>query len=251
MKKQIKEVATIQAQRLEQAMITGRRWPVVDFETLLVKHPLMTNLVRLILWGGYDKKGTLTTTFRVTEDQTYADAKDAECKLKGLEAVGIVHPLNLTDDQASAWGEVFSDYEIVPPFAQLGRTIYRLEKNEVKGDEIKRFAGIKLVAPTLVFGLEKLGWIRGSGMDGGGFDEHSKPFPSCNVTAVVHYDGGVGYGFIDPNESLTMESCYFVPGNRGPSGYSHKEKKVKLGDVDPVSVSEVLTDLTSLAAKGK
>jgi predicted DNA-binding WGR domain protein len=251
MKKQIKEVANIQAQRLEQAMVTGRRWPVVDFETLLVKHPLMTNLVRLVLWGGYDKKGKLLTTFRVTEDQTYADAKDGECKLKGIDEIGIVHPLNLPDDQKSSWGEVFSDYEIVPPFPQLGRTIYRLEKNEVKEREIKRFDGIKLAAPTLVFGLEKFGWIRGTGQDGGGFDEHSKQFPSCDVTAVVHYEGNVGFGFIDPNEMLAMKECYFVEGIRPPTGYAYKEKSVKLGEVDPVAVSEVLTDLTALAAKGK
>ena len=48
LKKQVKEVATIQAQRLEQAMVTGRRWPFDEFLLLLVKHPLMTNLVRLL-----------------------------------------------------------------------------------------------------------------------------------------------------------------------------------------------------------
>jgi hypothetical protein len=88
-------------------------------------------------------------------------------------------------------------------------------------------------------------------MDGGGFDEHSKPFPSANVTAVVTYQGSVAMGYIDPNEILTVEKCYFVEGNRGPSGYAHKEKALKLGAVDPVAVSEVLTDLTALAAKGK
>src|SRR5262249_10289076 len=87
MKKQSKEVASLQAQRLEQAMVTGRRWPVADFETLLVKHPLMTNLVRLVLWGGYDKSGKLIATFRVTEDQAYADAKDEAFPLKGLDTV--------------------------------------------------------------------------------------------------------------------------------------------------------------------
>ena len=56
---------------------------------------------------------------------------------------------------------------------------------------LHRVPGIKLAAPTLVFGLEKFGWIRGTGMDGGCFDEHSKPFPAANVTAVVHYEGNV------------------------------------------------------------
>lgn len=251
MKKQVKEVVAIQVQRLEQAMVTGRRWPLADFETLLVKHPLMTNLVRLLLWGGYNDAGKLAATFRVTEDQTYADVKDSDFKLQGFAEVGIVHPFHLTGEQQSAWGEVFSDYEIVPPFRQLGRTIFRLEKGEEDQYEIKRFVGTKIPAPTMVYGLEAQGWIRGAGMDGGGFDEHIKPFPTCNVTAVVHYDGCVAMGYIDPNESLAFENAYFVEGIRKPSGYERKEKSLRLGDVDPVAVSEVLTNLTALAAKGK
>ena len=43
----------IQAERLEQSMVTGRRWKVKDFELLLMKHPLMFNLVRLMVWGGF------------------------------------------------------------------------------------------------------------------------------------------------------------------------------------------------------
>jgi hypothetical protein len=187
----------------------------------------------------------------VTEDQSYADAKDGELKLKGIDSIGIVHPLNLNDEQKSAWGEIFSDYEIVPPFPQLGRTIYRLEKDETKASELKRFAGVKLAAPTLVFGLEKFGWIRGVGLDGGCFDEHSKQFAAAELTAVVHYEGTVGFGYIDPNENLTFTNCYFVEGMREPSGYQDKEKTVKLANVDPVAISEVLTDLSALAAKAK
>ena len=251
MKKQVKEVAKIQANRLEQAMVTGRRWPVADFEALLVKHPLMIHLVRLLLWGGYDKKGKLTATFRVTEDQTLADAKDAAFSLPGIESVGVVHPLHLSEEQKSSWGEVFGDYEIVPPFPQLGRSIYRIEKDEAKETKITRFDGVELPAPTLVFGLENMGWVRGYGMDGGGFDEHSKPFPGSNATAVVHYDGSVGFGYIDPDETLKFDGCYFVEGIRNPSGYAHGEKSMQLGKVDPVAVSEVLSDLSTLAAKAK
>ena len=251
MKKQIKEVAKLQADRLEQVMVTGRRWPVADFLALLVKHPLMIHLVRLLLWGGYDKAGKLTATFRVTEDQTLADATDAAFALKGVAEVGVVHPLHLSDAQRAAWGEVFSDYEIVPPFPQLGRSIHRLEKDEVKATELTRYEGVTLPAPTLVFGLENRGWVRGGGMDAGLFDEHSKPFPGSGVTAVVQYEGVVGYGYIDPNSSIAFKQCYFVSGVRGPSGYAHKEKTLPLGEVDPVAVSEVLSDLSALAAKAK
>jgi hypothetical protein len=42
-----------------------------------------------------------------------------------------------------------------------------------------------------------------------------------------------------------------VPGHREPGGYGEDKKLVKLANVDPVAVSEVLTDLTALAAKAK
>jgi hypothetical protein len=251
MKKQVKEVTNLQSARLEQAMVTGRRWPIADFESLLVKHPLMIHLVRLLLWASYDKAGKLCATFRVTEDQTFADAKDATFSLAGLAEIGVVHPLHLADEVKAAWGEVFSDYEIVPPFPQLGRSIHRLEKDERTATELTRYDGVQLPAPTLVFGLENRGWTRGHGMDNGAFDEHSKPFPGCNVTAVVHYDGNIGFGYIDPNETLSFERCYFVAGIRGPSGFERRESALELGKVDPVAVSEVLSDLSALAAKAK
>ncbi len=251
MKKQVKEVATIQARRLEQAMVTGRRWPLADFDTLLVKHPLMLNLVRRLLWGAYDAKGKLVAPFRVTEDQTLADAKDGTFKPTSVATVGVLHPLLLTDFQKAEWGGVFGDYEIVPPFPQLGRAINHLDPQEAKGTELGRFKGVKLYAPTMVFGLENLGWVRDGGGDGGGFYGHSKHFPFAGVTANVTYEGTVGYGYIDPNELLTFETCYFTADEGERKTWRYKEKQMKLGDVNPVVTSEVIKDLSELAAKAK
>src|SRR5690606_10539123 len=41
LKKQVGDLATFQALRLEQAMIGGRQWQRDEFETLLVRHPVM------------------------------------------------------------------------------------------------------------------------------------------------------------------------------------------------------------------
>lgn len=253
LKKQIKEVAKIQAGRLEQAMVTGRRWKVDEFNLLLVNHPLMTHLVRKLLWGAYDDKGKLLTTFRVTDERDFADVNEDSVSLKSAATVGVVHPLTMQESDRSAWGEVLGDYEIVPPFPQLGRPVYALEASEGKSTSLDRFKGMKLVAPTLVFGLEKLGWIRGVGMDGGCFDEHSKQFPAAGVTAVVNYEGTVGMGYIDPNEMLDVTTCQFVKGMRAPSGYGYgdKEKLVPLKDVDPIVISEVIADLNEFKAKAK
>ncbi|EMI16331.1 WGR domain-containing protein [Rhodopirellula maiorica SM1] len=224
-KKQIKEVATLQAGRLEQAMVTGRRWTVDDFESLLVKHPLMTHLVQKLIWGSFDAKGNRTGLFRVTEERDYADATDATISLDKAAQIGLMHPLDLTEAERSTWGEVLSDYEIITPFPQLGREVYSLEKGEEKTKQLARFTGLSLAAPTMVFTLEKLGWVRGVAMDAGCFDEHSKQFPSADVTAVVHYDGVVGMGYIDPDEMLKTESIHFCKGMRAPSGYGWGSEK--------------------------
>lgn len=252
LKKQIKEVATIQAGRLEQAMVTGRRWNSEDFETLLVRHPLMTHLAQKLIWGGFDAQGKRVVTFRVTEERDFADPDDDAVKLDGAATVGVVHPLELTDAERERWGEVQGDYEVVSPFAQLGRAVYPLEAGEGKQNDLQRFHGLKLVAPTLVFTLEKLGWIRGAAMDGGCFDEHSKQFPAAGVTAVIGYEGTVGMGYIDPNEMLTLSSIHFCSGLRVPSGYGWDSKvKMQLEQVPPIVISEVLADLQVLKSKAK
>ncbi|MEZ4376562.1 MAG: DUF4132 domain-containing protein [Polyangiaceae bacterium] len=252
MKKQIKEVAAIQAARLEQAMVTGRRWPLSDFDGLIVKHPLMTHLAQKLIWGSFDANGNRKRTFRVTEERDYADAADEALKIDAGHQIGVVHPLELTDAERASWGEVLSDYEVVAPFAQLGREVYQLEKAEEKSEELGRFNKLKLAAPTLVHTLEKLGWTRGQAMDAGGFDEHSKQFPSAKVTAVVHYDGIVGMGWIDPDELLTISSLYFCAGMRQPSGYGwNSEKKLKLSKVHPIVISEVIADLMVIKSKAK
>jgi hypothetical protein len=248
LKKQVSEVLKIQPGRIEQAMITGRRWPVADFENLLVKHPLMTHLVQRLIWGGYDATGNLIATLRVTEDQTYADAHDETMALTEIDRVGIVHPLHLSEQLRSAWGEILSDYDIMAPFAQLGRAIYALASGEETLQEISRFKDAKVPAVTLVGMLEKAGWLRGIPQDAGVFYEHFKIFSGANVTVVVEYDG-VPIGYMEGWEDQSIERCFFLKGIYTPTMYPNHANAIALGDVDAVAISEVLKDLTAIAAK--
>ncbi len=249
LKKQVREVAKVQSERLERAMVAGRRWSPANFESLLVRHPLMINLVRLLVWGGFDEKGRLISSFRVTEERDYADVDEATYRLDGLAMVGIVHPLHLTDAQRSAWGEILGDYEIIPPFPQLGRTVHRLEPEELGRKEIVRTKGIKVPAFTLVGILDRHGWSRGIPQDAGLFHEHSKPFEGANVTAVVEY-GGIPID-MDDVEDQEVKRCFFVPGTHTPRLYPAHKNAVQLGEVDPVVMSEVLGTLGVIASKGK
>ncbi len=212
----------------------------------------MTHLVQKLIWGTFDKKGKRLSLFRITEERDYADAKDNATSLGKAAEIGLVHPLELKEAERSAWGEVLSDYEIISPFPQLGREVYSLEKGEEKAKELERFHGMNLFAPTMVFTLEKLGWIRGEAMDAGCLDEHSKQFLSVDVTAVINYDGTVGMGYIDPDEMLKTDSVHFCAGMRKPSGYGWgSKKKMKLADVPAIVISEVIADLQVLKSKAK
>ena len=252
-KKQLREVLKVQAPRLEQAMVTGRRWAVEPFETLLVRHPLMTNLARRLLWGGYDAKGKLTALFRVTEDQQYADAEDRPFALKGLATIGIVHPLHLTEAQRAAWGQVFGDYEIIPPFPQLDRPVFAPEQAEAKGKTIMRLAKLKIPPMSVRGTLDRFGWTRGSASDHGVIQEFTKHFPAADATAVLEVEPGIPIGNPDWSEDQKVTRVFFLGGDYSSLAYPyHKEEQFKpLNKVDAVAVSEVLADLEALASKGK
>jgi hypothetical protein len=253
LKKQLREVLKVQAPRLEQAMVTGRRWPVESFEALLVRHPLMSNLARRLLWAGYDAKGKLVALFRVTEDQQYADADDRPLALKGVASIGIVHPLHLTDEQRSKWGQAFGDYEIIPPFPQLGRPVFVPEKGEAKGKTIDRLAKAKVPGMSLRGTLERCGWVRGSAYDHGIIQEFYKQFPGSDVSVVLENEPGIPIGNPDWTEDQQVKRVFFLRGAYDPVSYPWQKRKdyLPLNKVDAVAVSEVLADVALLATKGK
>lgn len=249
-KKQLREVMKIQPARLEQAMVTGRRWSPDAFRRLLVAHPLMTHLVRLVLWGDYGGDAA-PRPFRVSEDRELLDAEDEPVAPAG--EVGIVHPLELDEAARGRWGEVFADYELVPPFPQLGREVHRLEGDEAAATRLDRLAGREVGASTLVGTLDRLGWTRGTPQDAGIFAEHSKQFPGAGVTAVVQYEDGVPAGAMTEWDDQRVTGVAFLKGLRTPDECVWLEARegLKLGDVDPIVLSEVIRDLGALEAKAR
>jgi predicted DNA-binding WGR domain protein len=253
LKKLLREALKLQATRLEQAMVTARRWPPERFEALIVKHPLMTLLARRLLWGGYDKKGELVATFRVTEDQQCFGPDEKPFALKGLASVGVVHPLHLTPEQRAKWGEVFGDYEIITPFPQFDRPVFAPDKEEAKATEITRLAKAKVPQQALRGTLERHGWVRGSSSDHGVVQDFFKQFPGAGLTVIADVEPGIALGLPDYTEDQKVNRVYFREGlfNTQRDGSHLKAKPLALRKVDPVTLSEVLADLAEIASKAK
>ncbi|MEO0648352.1 MAG: DUF4132 domain-containing protein, partial [Cyanobacteria bacterium J06650_10] len=259
MKKQIASVVKLQATRLETAMVLERRWPIKDFQTLLVAHPLMIHLVQRVVWAGYDKKGDLVQTFRVAEDCSFADDQDEEVALETVVEVGAIHPLQLSPESREDWGEAFSDYEIMPPFPQLDREVYTLTKAEENAEELERFVSVKVSGSALARLIEKQGWLKGALHDHGDYSVHYKYFEASDLTAVV---GDYEQMFVQYVDGLSggdeaINACLFLEGKHSQiydypkkgSWYS-KQLKAKcqtLGTVPPLVMSEVIRDLSIVA----
>jgi hypothetical protein len=250
MKKQLHEVVKDQALRLEQAMVSGRRWSLDDFDTLFVRHPLRGHIVRQLLWGGYDDAGRLVRTFRVGEERTLLNVDHTPCSMEGVAAIGVVHPVHLGAEERTAWGEVWSDFEIIAPFPQLGRRVHTLAPGEESATEVARFRGPKVMALALGGFLKNQGWTRGY-LRGRSYGEsHVKVFAGANISAVLRHDtvGGTRYPHHKAEQELT--SCFFVTGAWEPRhGAIDPAKAVPLGTIDPVVSSEIIDNLTVLAAK--
>lgn len=228
--KALKDITKIQITRLEQAMVKGREWKAADFETFLVKHPLLRPLVGTLVWSAGGK-----TTFRVAEDGTYANEKDVPYKLPKTAKVQIAHPLDLSAKLRESWGTIFGDYEILTPFPQLGRPIHQLAPKEAKEDNLApRFAKREWPARAFAGMLKTRGWQHGSPGDGGYVTEHLKELRG--LTVVIEHNGyGIGgFEYTDPQEISTI---YFLPSR-------DSTKRLKLGKVDARVLSEVLYDLT-------
>jgi predicted DNA-binding WGR domain protein len=258
-RKTVADVAKVQGGRLEQAMVGGRRWPASDFEALLVRHPLQRHIVAPLVLGTYAEDGALEATFRLTDEGDYADADDEPFALPSDARVGIVHPLALDDAQRAAWGEVLADYELVPPFPQLGRPVYELAPDDLEARDITRFASYAIAPGALVRILENLDWNRGDPQDAGAFHLHSKYFAGADATAILQYESGIPVGYITDAEDQRVTHLYVIAGHGegwdfgyGLEGYRGDEGRLlRWRDVEPVMRSEILSDVQHLVAKAQ
>jgi len=258
LKKQIAAVITVQAKRLEQALAAQRRWSVEVFTQLLVGHPLMIHLVRRVIWGAYDAHGHLLDVFRVSEDNEFLDATDGPVDISPAHTIGLVHPAALSPEQRGAWGQVATDYGLISPFPQLGRPHHIPSAEELAANTILRLKGLRVPAATLIYGLDKLGWRRMSAPPNGD-SESCKPLPAFNCSAIVLYAvssttvaNSIYFGQVDVDATVDISDCYLAPGDRISSGDTEPPKtRLPLTTLDAVTLSEVINDITRLAARTK
>jgi hypothetical protein len=248
----LKETVKAQLARLENLMVRQRRWPADRWRELFLGHPLLLPFAVRLVWGAYDESGRLAGTFRALEDRSLTGADDSVVSLEAGGSVSVVHPLELDAGTRQAWERHLADYEIEPPFEQLGRPVALVPA----GQKDKKFApdyeGVEVLVGTFRNRAEKLGWARG-GMSSSGFLVYWKRFPAAGLDALVGLEGlDVGSGWED---QITLGPvCFVRHGSEAAGGYDflpgeHEAGVVPLGKVPAVVYSEALGDLQKVAGR--
>jgi hypothetical protein len=198
---------------------------------------LLWHIVRRLVW--IDDSGT---AFRLAEDRSLADVNDDAVTLAEEAKVRVAHPLDLDDDLAT-WSELFADYEILQPFPQLGRPTYALSEDERTATQLKRFEGVT-VPIGKVLGLTKRSWQRTPPQDAG--VEWGVIRPSRGGTAVIFLDPGIAVGAMDifPEQKLSEIRLDAA----GSNGWGPQSGKRTFGELDPITASELLAELTDLTS---
>nr|WP_300840444.1 DUF4132 domain-containing protein [uncultured Acetatifactor sp.] len=210
MKKQMKTTVSSQKMRLEMALSTGRQWSVEAWKNLFVKNPVMHQFATGLIWGIYEDR-KLTSTFRYMEDGSFNTEDEDEFELpeggeNSAQYIGIVHPIELTEDTRKAWKEQLEDYEITQPIEQLDRPVYYRTKEEENEKSLERFGGCIVNDLSLGGKLQTFGWYRGSVQDAGGFYSYYREDKELAMGVELHFSGSFVGG---QNEDVTVYETRF------------------------------------------
>lgn len=223
----LKDTLRGESRRFEWAMCAERRWNVDRFKAAVVGHPILRALAQRLVFGSYpgDEVPAHTATFRIAEDGTFADVHDEPFEPTGW--IGIPHVLQLSAAELSAWGSLFADYTIIQPFPQLGRDSYSPTPEERDSSEVLRVKH-RALDPKARFVLESLGWEENDG------DWSTLGFACTLVDGQTRVFINLGSKF--DTSSVQIEGVW-LQGNK------------KLGQLDPISFSELLRDLHRLPGR--
>jgi HEAT repeat protein len=245
-KSELKKFAGLTATRFYEAMCTQRTWPVVDWKTYLLGHPLARILCQRLVWAALDAD-TLKATFRPLDDGTLTDLEDSDVALSDSWKIRIAHSCNVSTETAQAWARHLADYSVMPLFAQFARPAFDLTETRQNDTVLSDFEGHLVEAFKLRGLATKLGYTRGQAEDGGWFYSYLKPFPGLGLEVHLEFSGN---GLPEENRTVALTRLTFERKDDQQQSQFRQSDGVPLKDIPRVLLSECIGDLRAIAATG-
>jgi ankyrin repeat protein len=190
MKKEINDILKIQTERLEYAFKYNKLSNFSYWSNFFVKNPVLNTFASNLFWGVYDNKGKLKQIFRYNEDHSFSDINDDEIKLNDKDQIGLIHPLELSNEELDKIKELISDYEITQPLEQIYRKFYVTDSKE---KELNDFKDLKFYTKSTHYKLLGLGWERGYIVDNGWFEDYNMNIKELGLSASLEFSGADMY----------------------------------------------------------
>ncbi|MCP1184689.1 DUF4132 domain-containing protein [Paenibacillus sp. 1781tsa1] len=245
LKKDLKSMVNIQAQRLEESLSKQRLWSADEWKALFVQNVIMQKFAVGLIWGTYED-GALISTFRYMEDGTFNSVDEEEVDLPSDAQVGLIHPLELDQATLEGWITQLEDYEIKQPFEQLNREIHQPEDEDKTKNEYDHLPESDFSPTSFPKALEKYGWIKGPAQDGGWYHEFYKEYG--DLVAELQFSG-TSITYYEGLDDITLESLHFFKPNNKQYYYYGDNKPIALGNVPGRVFSETIYDI--LRATGR
>lgn len=146
-----------QNERAERSMMTGRHWKAERWREHIGDHPILGHLARRLLWKIIDKKGNTVEVVLPDAEGTFMNLDFDEITPDPKKhALALVHPVELDEEDRLEWIEQLADFEIIQPFDQLERPVYRIEDaEEALAGMLNEQMSHDVIAHALEMGWEK------------------------------------------------------------------------------------------------
>lgn len=245
LKKDLKNLVSIQSLRLEESLSKKRLWNTASWKNLFVENVLMQKFAIGLIWGVYDS-GELKETFRYMDDGTFNTVDEEEYELQDDALIGLIHPIELAQDDWEAWQTQLNDYEITQPFAQLKRELFFPTDDEKRTNKVERFSVGEYSPTAFPKSLEKFGWYKGMAQDGGWYHEFYKEYGDMIVelkfsgTSITYYDG---------LDDISLEELAFYRNKVDRYHYYERDQRLPIAEISPRIFSETIYDI--MRATGK
>ncbi|MGI9333390.1 MAG: DUF4132 domain-containing protein, partial [Gammaproteobacteria bacterium] len=243
-RKELKQVNEMQRLRLFEAMCLERVWAADEWQSYVLRHPIVGRMCQRLVWIGLAADDTVLECFRPLEDGSLSNVHDDALDPTRVHKVKLAHQTLLDEQASEAWREHLADYEVEPLFDQLSRPLLMVDASNAGRSSVDDRRGYMIESFKLRGAATKLGYARGEAMDGGVFSDYVKRYESAGLVVCVEFTGSPL-----PEENIAcalLELKFYAKQKRG---YGWGEA-TELKDVPVVLLSEAWNDLHQIAAAG-